>query len=126
MDTASGNDRARIAMLLDCYGKMLTEKQFSAMDLYFQEDFTLSEIAEQTGITRQGVWDNIRRGEKLLTDMENKLHLVERFSEIKEKVAQAGEAALTVKEYASQKYLPANVIKNLDLMIGIFQEISDY
>ena len=126
MDTASGNDRARIALLLDCYGKMLTEKQYAAMDLYFQEDFTLSEIAEQTGITRQGVWDNIKRGEKLLTEMESKLRLVERFSQIKEKISQANDAALVVKDYAAQKYLPAPIIRNLDRMMEIFQEISEY
>ena len=126
MDTASGNDRARIALLLDCYGKMLTEKQYAAMDLYFQEDFTLSEIAEQTGITRQGVWDNIKRGEKLLTEMESKLRLVERFSQIKEKISQANDAALVVKDYAAQKYLPAPIIRNLDRMMEIFQELSEY
>ena len=61
VDASSGSDRARLALLLDCYGKILTEKQYTSMDLYFQEDLTLSEISEQTGITRQGVWDNIKQ-----------------------------------------------------------------
>lgn len=125
MDSASGNDRARIAMLMDCYGKMLTEKQFSAMDLYFQEDFTLSEISEQTGITRQGVWDNIKRGERLLIDMENKLQLVDRLNSIKEKVAAAAAAAESLREYAGEKFLPSEMINEIDVMLESFREILE-
>lgn len=125
MDSASGNDRARIAMLMDCYGKMLTEKQFTAMDLYFQEDFTLSEISEQTGITRQGVWDNIKRGERLLIDMENKLRLVDRLRVIKEKISAASTAAESLREYAGEKFLPSEMINDLDVMIASFKEILE-
>lgn len=125
MDTSSGNDRARIALLLDCYGKMLTEKQYTAMDLYFQEDFTLSEISEQTGITRQGVWDNIRRGEKQLIEMEERLHHVDKFSEIKEGVSAAYASAIEIREYAKTKFFPADLIKQLDAMIETFKNIVD-
>lgn len=125
MDSASGNDRAKIALLMDCYGKMLTEKQFTAMDLYFQEDFTLSEISEQTGITRQGVWDNIKRGERLLVEMETKLHLVDRLNKIKEKVTAASVAAENLREYAGEKFLPSEMINDLDIMIDSFREILE-
>lgn len=125
MDTSSGNDRARIALLLDCYGKMLTDKQYTAMDLYFQEDFTLSEISEQTGITRQGVWDNIRRGEKQLIEMEERLHHVDKFSEIKEGVSSAYASAIELREYAKTKFFPADLIKQLDEMIETFKKIVD-
>lgn len=112
-------------MLMDCYGKMLTEKQFTAMDLYFQEDFTLSEISEQTGITRQGVWDNIKRGERLLIDMENKLRLVDRLRVIKEKISAASTAAESLREYAGEKFLPSEMINDLDVMIASFKEILE-
>lgn len=125
MDSASGNDRAKIALLMDGYGKMLTEKQFTAMDLYFQEDFTLSEISEQTGITRQGVWDNIKRGERLLVEMETKLHLVDRLNKIKEKVTAASVAAENLREYAGEKFLPSEMINDLDIMIDSFREILE-
>ncbi len=125
MDSASGNDRAKIALLMDCYGKMLTEKQFTAMDLYFQEDFTLSEISEQTGITRQGVWDNIKRGERLLVEMETKLHLVDRLNKIKEKITAASAAAENLREYAGEKFLPSEMINDLDIMIDSFREILE-
>ena len=125
MDTSSGNDRARIALLLDCYGKMLTDKQYTAMDLYFQEDFTLSEISEQTGITRQGVWDNIRRGEKQLIEMEDRLHHVDKFSEIKDGISAAYASAIELREYAKTKFFPADLIKQLDAMIETFKNIVD-
>jgi len=125
MDTSSGNDRARIALLLDCYGKMLTDKQYTAMDLYFQEDFTLSEISEQTGITRQGVWDNIRRGEKQLIEMEDRLHLVDKFSEIKDGITEAYASAVEIREYAKTKFFPSELIKELDSMIETFRKIID-
>ena len=48
-------------MLFDSYGELLTEKQRECYDLHYNEDLSLTEIAEQSGISRQAVWDNIRR-----------------------------------------------------------------
>lgn len=56
--------------LLDYYGSLLTEKQKTYFDLYYNQDLSLSEIAEQEGISRQGVHDTISRAEALLRDME--------------------------------------------------------
>lgn len=50
-------------MLFDFYGELLTEKQKEYYDLHYNEDLSLGEIAEQSGISRQGVWDIIRRAE---------------------------------------------------------------
>jgi len=68
-------------MLLDFYGELLTEKQRSCFDLHYNEDLSLSEIAEQCGISRQGVWDNIRRAESAMEDIEEKTGLLRRFEE---------------------------------------------
>ena len=69
------------SMLLDFYGELLTDKQRECFDLHYNEDLSLSEIAEQLGISRQGVWDNIRRAESVLEDVENKTGLLRRFEE---------------------------------------------
>ena len=69
------------SMLLDFYGELLTEKQRECYDLHYNEDLSLSEIAEQSGISRQGVWDNIRRAEAALKEMEEKTGLIRRFTE---------------------------------------------
>ncbi len=69
------------SMLLDFYGELLTEKQRECFDLHYNEDLSLSEIAEQSGISRQGVWDNIKRAEAALQSIEEKTGLIRRFSE---------------------------------------------
>ena len=69
------------SMLLDFYGELLTDKQRECYDLHYNEDLSLSEIAEQSGISRQGVWDNIRRAEAALEDIEEKTGLIRRFTE---------------------------------------------
>lgn len=78
------NSRLLQSMLLDFYGELLTEKQRECFDLHYNEDLSLSEIAEQSGISRQGVWDNIRRAEAALKEMEDKTGLIKRFSETKQ------------------------------------------
>lgn len=68
-----------IADLLDLYGDMLTDKQRDVMELYYDQDLSLGEIAEHEKITRQGVRDSIKRGEAYLLEMEEKLHFAEKF-----------------------------------------------
>lgn len=60
------------AMLFDFYGELLTDKQREYFDLHYNEDLSLSEIADQTGISRQGAWDIIRRAEDAMAVMEEK------------------------------------------------------
>ena len=64
-----------ISVLLDYYGGMLTDKQRDVIDLYYNQDLSLAEIAEHEKISRQGVRDNIKRGEAYLLELEENLHL---------------------------------------------------
>lgn len=75
------DSRVNRSMLLDFYGELLTEKQRECFDLHYNEDLSLSEIAEQLGISRQGVWDNIRRAEAAMQEIENKTGLIRRTEE---------------------------------------------
>ena len=68
-----------ISQLYDFYGSLLTEKQQYAVEMYYNDDLSLSEIAESIGITRQGVRDLIVRSEKMLEDAEAKLGIAERY-----------------------------------------------
>ncbi|MDQ2087015.1 YlxM family DNA-binding protein [Herbivorax sp. ANBcel31] len=74
-----------MAMLLDFYGQMLTKRQFEIMDLHFNSDYSLGEIAQQLNISRQGVYDNVKRCKALLNEMEKKLGLLNRFAIQKDK-----------------------------------------
>jgi len=68
-----------LALLLDFYGGLLTEKQREYIELYYHEDFSLAEIARLSGITPQGVRDVISRGEHMLREVERKTGLIKRF-----------------------------------------------
>lgn len=73
-------------MLYDFYGELLTDHQRSIYEDAVYNDMSLGEIAEERGISRQGVHDLIRRCDRILQDYESKLHLVERFARAKETV----------------------------------------
>lgn len=68
-----------IGTFFDFYGGLLTERQYSAIKLYYIHDLSLAEIGEELNITRQGVFDTLKRGEQNLYKFEVKLSLVEKF-----------------------------------------------
>lgn len=70
-----------IGILFDFYGKLLTEKQYRIIDLFYIEDFSLSEIGEELDITRQGVFDTLKRAEEKLYKYEETLGLASKFKE---------------------------------------------
>ena len=74
-----------ISLLLDFYGDILTDRQNDMLTMYYCEDCSLSEIAESFSISRQGVRSVLKKGEAILTEMENKLHLASRFVKMREK-----------------------------------------
>lgn len=77
-------EHTEVCLWLDFYGQLLTDRTREVLELYYQEDMTLSEIAEELGISRQGVHDRIRQGTNNLGSYESKLKLVQRFITQKE------------------------------------------
>jgi len=90
----------RMALLFDFYGDVLTERQKEFYDLYYNEDLSLSEIAENNGITRQGVRDVIVRAEAILSDLEDKTGLIKRFHTMKQQLQQMRDDAQKLHEIA--------------------------
>ncbi|MCD7722425.1 MAG: DNA-binding protein [Clostridiales bacterium] len=88
-----------ISYLLDFYGDMLTKKQQDFLDLYYNNDLSLSEIAENEGITRQGVRDAVKRAECQLYDMESRLGFAKFFTELKKGLGEIKECAEIINEY---------------------------
>mgnify|MGYP000237305663 FL=1 len=82
------------ALLYDFYGELLTEHQRSIYEDVVYNDMSLSEIAEENGISRQGVHDLVKRCDKILAGYEEKLHLVERFWKTKEDVSKIRDLSL--------------------------------
>ena len=77
-----------ISLLYDFYGQLLTAKQRELLKLYHEDNYSLSEIAEEYGISRQGVHDAVKKAEKSLHTYENKLGLVSKFTATEEAVAE--------------------------------------
>lgn len=80
------NEILEQALLFDFYGELLTDHQKEIYEQFVLEDLSLGEIAREAGISRQGVHDLIRRCNQTLKGYEDKLHLIEKFLAIKEKV----------------------------------------
>ena len=70
--------KIKISMLCEIYGKLLTEKQLEILNDYYNNDLSLTEIAENNNITRQAVLDNIKKGENKLFEFEEKLSFMEK------------------------------------------------
>ena len=73
------NQTYRMTMLFDFYGELLTDRQKEFFDLYYNEDLSLAEIAENAGISRQGVRDVIVRAEAVMQEVEDKTGIIWRF-----------------------------------------------
>ena len=98
------------ALLYDFYGELLTTHQKEVYEQFILEDLSLSEIAESAGISRQGVHDLIRRCQRALEGYEAKLHLVERFLSVKEKV---GQIDMVLAEWEREKKNPEDIVKRI-------------
>jgi len=93
--------RVQISALFDLYGPALSERQRDVLQLYYNDDLSLAEIAEDTGITRQGVRDAIKKAEKELADLEARLGFLKKTERLRDKAEElakavdaAGEASL--------------------------------
>lgn len=102
-----------ISYLLDFYGECLTEKQRSFLDYYYNDDLSLSEISENEGITRQGVRDAIKRAENILFNMESKLGLAKRFSELTKGLKDISECADKIYDFTNESAVSKDINDNV-------------
>lgn len=100
-----------ISFLLDFYGDMLTDKQRDVVELYYNEDLSLAEIASHSGITRQGVRDSIKRAESQLLEYESRLKLAQRFRGIRDSLDQIVILAQDIQRY-NDRFGSSNEIYN--------------
>ncbi len=98
-----------ISLLLDFYGDILTEKQRDVVELYYNEDLSLAEIAENEGITRQGVRDSIKRAEFQMLELEEKLGLAKKFRAISEGLESIRSAAQEIEIYNDKYYYSRDI-----------------
>src|SRR5699024_6141859 len=105
----------RMNALFECYATLLTQKQMNYIELYYADDFSLGEIAEEFSVSRQAVYYNIKRTEKILEGYERKLHIFSDYIVRREILEQ-------LKEYSQEKYPLDETLLNL---ISDIQEIEE-
>ncbi len=98
------NQTFRMTMLFDFYGELLTDRQKEFYDLYYNEDLSLSEIAENYGISRQGVRDVIVRAESYMTEIEDKTGLIKRFTQLVPHAEKIADAAAQIRRLNARRY----------------------
>lgn len=97
-------EKVKISMLYEFYGPLLTEKQCELINDYYNNDLSLSEIAENNNITRQAVRDNIKKGEKKLFEYEEKLNFMKRTLNQEKKIEKAlSELTKIQKDYSDKQ-----------------------
>ena len=94
----------RVNVLFEFYSTLLTEKQMNYVELYYADDLSLGEISEEFGVSRQAVYDNIKRTEKILENYEKKLHLYSDFV-VRQQLLKELTAEITTKYPEDQKII---------------------
>lgn len=121
--------RLEYSILLDAYGGLLTDKQLEMMQLYYDEDLSLSEIGEQFGISRQGVHDSLKRSEQALDELEERLGILkERQTEIDALLSiksDALEALEQCRKVSFGKNIADKVIKTLENIDSRLAELGE-
>jgi hypothetical protein len=102
--SAVKNQTYRMTMLYDFYGELLTERQKKFFDLYYNEDLSLAEIAENSGISRQGVRDVIVRAEAAMQEVEDKTGLIRRFLRMRDRLDEIQSAVEQLKTLNYRQY----------------------
>ena len=115
----------RVSILLDFYGEILTGTQRETVDAYYNQDMSLSEIAGDRGISRQGVRDAIKRAEQQLIEMEEKLGLVKRFQDVQRALEEICDCALEIQELNARNGGVEDIDRDAQSILEYAQEIAD-
>lgn len=125
MEPAQLKRNVEVALLFSIYRNMLTKRQAESIDLYYNEDLSLAEVSYHLGITRQGVRDNIKRGEKVLYDAEEKLGLAQRFLSIKERLAYIDRLIREIEQSPNLRYLSDDIKRKINQILTIIGEMNE-
>ena len=116
------NQTYRMTMLLDFYGEILTQRQREFFDLYYNEDLSLAEIAENYDISRQGVRDAIVRSETVLRETEEKLGLVKKYAGYESKLEEIRQSAAFIAQ-VNANLRNYEIARNVDRIMELSGEM---
>ena len=120
------NQTYRMTMLFDFYGELLTDRQKEFFDLYYNEDLSLSEIAENEGISRQGVRDVIVRAEAAMQEIEDKTGLIRRFEQFRGHLDAIRSAAEDIRTLNYRQYEDSRLTELTDKITAEVSALKEY
>lgn len=112
-----------IGLLFEQYKMLLTDKQREIVSLYYNEDYSLGEISENLNVSRQGVYDTLKRSEKILKDYEAKLGLVKKSKEHEKFTQDIYNKVVDIKQDLLQNRDCANLIPKLENLEDVCREM---
>ena len=119
------NQTYRMTMLFDFYGELLTQRQREFFDLYYNEDLSLSEIAENNGITRQGVRDVIVRAENAMQEIEDKTGIIRRFQSQRPTLDAIESAAAEIRTVNGLQYFDPKIAELADQIVDSVRTLKE-
>lgn len=114
--------------LLDFYGEVLTEKQREMLRQYYNDDFSLSEIGENFGITRQGARDAIKHGESALLELEQKVGFAARYRRVQKTLEELEQLVVDTRFNVTSPYTRmsrAEYVAALEQMLALIRSIDE-
>ena len=111
-------NNVKISILLEIYGNLLTEKQRTLLENYYNQDLSLSEIAENEQITRQAVRDNIKKGENKLFEYEEKLGIMKKTKVQEEQIAKVLSELTKIEAKMSDNHI-AKVLEDVKQKLSV-------
>lgn len=119
------NQTYRMTLLYDFYGELLTDRQKEFFDLYYNDDLSLAEIAENSGISRQGVRDVIVRAEAAMTEIEDKTGLIRRFLRMREQLDAITGAAGELRQINYRQYEDQRIGEIADRILAAAEQLKE-
>jgi len=111
-----------MSLLFDFYGQLLTQKQQDILKMYYEDNYTLVEIAEELGVSRQAVYDSIKKAEKILYSYEEKLGLTHKFAQTNAAMDQIN---LLIEQALSEPSADPGLSNELIQMKAIIDKLND-
>ena len=114
-----------ISALLDYYGMLLTEKQREAVEFYYNDDLSLGEIAQDLGISRQGVRDSIKRAEAILLEAEEKLGLKKNSGKLEKSLAVIRQNVDIIDDKNMRIYRNGDINESIKIILKELENLSE-
>ncbi len=115
----------QVSELLDYYGALLTDKQRETVEFYYNDDLSLGEIAENTGISRQGVRDSIKRSEAVLFEAEEKLGLLQKSKELQERLDTIRKYIDVIDNLNIRRYRSNDINESIKIILAELEKLKE-